>query len=688
MIGIGIDTGGTCTDTVVYDLDEKKVLAYGKANTTHEQLEIGIRDSLRTISREWMEKASYISLSTTLATNAAVENKGGRVSLIFIGVEEKTVKDTYENYGFDGTDFMYFIPGDAMKKEEPNWDEVKAQIPAMVDGYDGVAISQLFARSNGGEYEKKLKEMITEYCDLPVVCAYEIFKDLNAVKRGAGALLNARLIPVIDEFFTAVQNVLDEEQISLPFVIMRSDGSLVSAEYSRRYPVETLLCGPTASAKGGKELFVKNDGNTLENAIVIDMGGTTSDIALIKDAEPVIDEDGVKVGKWETFVRGIAIDTFALGGDTHVMYKNDQLLLGNRRVMPISQLATKYPKVMEGLLQCNMMPHGSTRFLHEHFLLMNGEKCLDAKEQYTESEVAICEALKDGPLSHQQLAAIVGKDAFLLKTERLEDEGIILRCGFTPTDAMVLKGDFELGRVGYKAAKEACEFMAKSMGIDETTDYQTEIPARVYELVQERLYCNLVRILWMDTREGKIEEEELTHLEALARDSFYAEKEGSEGVSFFKNVFATDAKLLGVGAPTHVFLDGVAKALHTKGLLSEYSGVSNALGALLGDVCVYESVFVKANYLISDYDEEGQEFYLEGEGLRFETPEEAVEAAKNLALERAKERAVSCGAGEVYDASVKVKEQSGSTNNGEIYLGAEVIACARGKLKLETPAHA
>ena len=84
MTGIGIDTGGTCTDAVIYDLDTKQVLASAKSATTHERLEIGIGESLGKLPAGLVRQASYISLSTTLATNACVENKGGRVCLIFI----------------------------------------------------------------------------------------------------------------------------------------------------------------------------------------------------------------------------------------------------------------------------------------------------------------------------------------------------------------------------------------------------------------------------------------------------------------------------------------------------------------------------------------------------------------------------------------------------------------------------
>ena len=88
MLGIGIDTGGTCTDAVIYDYDTGKVLGSGKAPTTKQNLEIGIANALDTLPPELVAQAGNIALSTTLATNACLENKGARAKLLLIGFNE------------------------------------------------------------------------------------------------------------------------------------------------------------------------------------------------------------------------------------------------------------------------------------------------------------------------------------------------------------------------------------------------------------------------------------------------------------------------------------------------------------------------------------------------------------------------------------------------------------------------
>lgn len=112
MIGIGIDTGGTYTDAVIYDLENKQILESAKSLTTKSRLETGITNVLENLSQTALQSASFMALSTTLATNACVEGKGGRAKLIFIGVNPRTVDETYLSYGLPPSREIYFMDGD------------------------------------------------------------------------------------------------------------------------------------------------------------------------------------------------------------------------------------------------------------------------------------------------------------------------------------------------------------------------------------------------------------------------------------------------------------------------------------------------------------------------------------------------------------------------------------------------
>ena len=228
MIGIGIDTGGTCTDAVVFDITERCILASAKSQTTHDHLEQGIGNSLDKLPKELLHQASFLALSTTLATNACVENKGGRVFMIFIGVSEKVVRNTYRDYGFESLDDILFVEGNAKEHTEPGWDLFEMEIAERLSAYDSVAIAQMNAEENGGAYEQKAAELVRRHSSMPIVCAYHLFHDRNVIQRGASALLNARLLPVIDGFLKAVRSSMQLRNLNYPVVIMRSDGSLMN----------------------------------------------------------------------------------------------------------------------------------------------------------------------------------------------------------------------------------------------------------------------------------------------------------------------------------------------------------------------------------------------------------------------------------------------------------------------------
>lgn len=103
-LGIGIDTGGTCTDAVIYEVNSHRILAKAKALTTPQDLSIGISNALDGLPKEQFPQISVVALSTTLATNACVENKGGRAKLVCMGLYPKVVRESGKKYGLPDGD--------------------------------------------------------------------------------------------------------------------------------------------------------------------------------------------------------------------------------------------------------------------------------------------------------------------------------------------------------------------------------------------------------------------------------------------------------------------------------------------------------------------------------------------------------------------------------------------------------
>jgi N-methylhydantoinase A/oxoprolinase/acetone carboxylase beta subunit len=625
MIGLGIDTGGTCTDAVIYDLSQERLLASAKAPTTHEDLKIGIRNALEKLPADLLASCGTLSLSTTLATNACVERKWGNARLVLIGADESAVTSSWNKYGYDSPDDIYLLrcrltptPGAC---SEPDWEQFEKDMCDFAKDCSCISVVQLFAMEYHGRHEKTAADIIRKHYDIPVIMGHSLFPERNILRRGAGALLNARLIPVIYEFLGAVRQVLTDLGLDLPLLIMRSDGSLMSSEYTSLHPVETLLCGPAASTKGALSLTNEKE------AVVVDMGGTTTDISIIRDGDPLLIEGGIQIADWKTFVKGLYVDTFALGGDTEVHFDaSGALALGVRRVLPLAMLASMYPGVTEKLQNTEGPGTPYPVPIHEFFLLL---KKPGTDSALTDTERNICHALENGPLSRQELADAVRRDIYTLNTERLESSGILIRSGITPTDIMHIRKDF--CAYDRQASIAGASLMAGALKI--TLD---ELCQTVYTLVQKRLYCSLVRI-FLDSRyslfQGGSPDPQITSLIEQSFDDALLEKN-----NFFAARFFSDAVLIGIGAPTHLFLEPVARMLHTRAVIPKDASVANAIGAVAGNITASASVQIRPdsaayeNFRVTTHDQTAV-FSEYDEALAF-ARRAAGEAAEKLLLEK------------------------------------------------------
>ena len=638
-IGIGIDTGGTCTDAVAYDLEAHTVLASAKSLTTKLDLSIGILESLRKLPKDLVKKAESISLSTTLATNACVENKGSKARLFIYGGEEDYIFRLGAMSGeFVPEDFICIdtkTTYDGHIRQMPDWDEINKLLDGCKD-CEAIATVEVYCKQTAAKLEKKTKELAMNKLHIPVVCGYELFDNLDFIRRGNNALLNAKLVPVIDKFLKAIDESLEVDEIRIKPAIVRSDGTLMSREFAKYHPVETLLCGPVASVMGAKELV------HVDEAIVLDMGGTTTDIAFIQKGQPLHAKDGIQIGNWKTFVRGLYVETFGLGGDSAVRYNSKGMYLDERRVIPTCIIASQYPFIAEELEELNRMQKGYTRALHEYYIL---QKDISEVEGYSKEEQKICEILKDGPKSMKTLANALEIPIYNLNTENLERNGIIMRSGLTPTDIMHIKGDY----VAYDAKSSfyAASFVARSLGM--TVE---KLSNHVYNAVKKKMYCSLVAIL-LKQQFNEFEKNGIS-----SQVSYLIEKSWDQYVKNPTDAFNVGIHLqvpttfIGLGGPIRIFLEDVAKAFGAKAVIPKYASVANAIGAVISNVSFEVEVLIHLDYPL-DGSEIKYIVYSKGDSVIFETLEEAKEYANErvhiLANEEAMNRGVTKNAQIVYD---------------------------------------
>ncbi|MDA8425693.1 MAG: hydantoinase/oxoprolinase family protein [Treponema sp.] len=645
--GLGIDTGGTYTDAVIFDFQTESVVASAKSVTVKEDLTVGISGAIAGLPAGPLGEVKLVSLSTALATNACVEGKGSRAVLVMIGCDEEIAARYGREYGLPAAKDIIFLGGghgqQGEVKGEPDWDCLRGRIEERRRETDAFAVVELWGIRNP-EYEKKAKDLIAEWTGLQVVCGHELTGEVNSLKRAASALLNAQLIPIIADFLNAVKLSLAKARIEAPLVIVRGDGSLMSESFARGKPVETLLCGPAASVAGGLHLTGER------NCVIIDMGGTTSDIAIVRDGLPRLASEGANIGKWRTGIQSILIDTVGLGGDSIIRHSaGNGLAIGPVRAAPLSWTASRWPGVLERIRDLHRSRRRDEISLCEFLYLVRG---IEGDPFYGEEERAIARALRDGPLSVTELADATDTSIVEIRTRRLEQHGVIMRCALTPTDIMHLDGNVSLWNKD--AAFLGASIMAHQIGA--TLDELVEL---VGEGVKEKLYFSIVKMLMEDEDESLLKGGISRQLEALLGKSFArrraAARGETDGRGFLDCGFSTSATLVGIGAPIHLYLPDVAKALGAAYVVPRNAGVANAVGAITGNVIAEETVIVRPRYSVAGIT--GYISFSSAENRSFSEYDEALEWARRTARELAQSSAAARGAREI-EISVSVDDSA------------------------------
>ncbi len=294
---LGFDTGGTYTDAVLFD-PERGVLAAAKSLTTKHDLALGLAGALKGVLPAARGEIAMVGLSTTLATNAIVEGHASPICLLLAGYEPAALDRAGLRRALGADPVAYVAGGHQPTGDEQHPLDLEAAAAAIrrhAPKVAAFAVSAYFSVRNPA-HEIALRQLVRELTDLPVTCGHELTSRLDAPRRALTSALNARLIPQLRQLVRAVLGLLEAEGITAPLMVVKGDGSLIEAGVAMECPVETILSGPAASVVGARYLSGEDD------VVVADMGGTTTDIALLSGGRPVLNREGATVGGFRTMV--------------------------------------------------------------------------------------------------------------------------------------------------------------------------------------------------------------------------------------------------------------------------------------------------------------------------------------------------------------------------------------------------
>lgn len=600
---LGIDTGGTYTDGVVVEPESKKIITKAKALTTREDLSVGIRNCINNLDFQDFHRISVISLSTTLATNAIVEGRGCEVGLLMIG-HEPIDKLPVAHYAV--------LPGGhdikGRRQEDLDLELTKKAICEFKGKVDAVAISGYLSVRNP-EHELAAAKLVQEILDLPVVCAHQLTTSLGFYERTVTAVLNARLIPVITELIESVKKALEEKEIEASIMIVKGDGCLMSESLAREKPIETILSGPASSIIGGTFLTDTSE------ALVLDMGGTTTDIAILKNGVPKVNQEGAMVGGWLTRVQAAEIYTYGLGGDSYIQVNRDRdIVVGPQRVWPLCVVGHNYPALVEDL-KTNFEENYDLMFAQAtdcFMFLKNG-----TAEELSDWERKAISILQGGPRSLYYLAEQLEIDPNLINLQHLVNLGIVARVSVTPTDILHAKGVYH--QWNSDASIIGVEILAERAGIS-----KEEFIEKASDRIVNDLCITCLQSL--SSFEGQ-----KTWFKKDASSMYFINKalEPCKNQAF-DCLFKMRVPVIGIGAPVAAWLPKMAEKLHTELIIPPYAEVANAIGAATGKIMETVKVLIKPGEAGSGY-----LMHAPWERKVFEELEEAV----NYSLKEAKARA-------------------------------------------------
>jgi len=572
---LGIDTGGTYTDAVVICADSKEILHKSKTLTTHHKLRNCIETSFERIPSSLLADISMVCLSTTLATNAIVENHGCKEGLILIGEKPQGRMPTSHFAMIQG---KYDIKGRLKENIDPG--EVLKVVEFFRDKVDAIAISG-YASVRNPTHELYVKKVIEQQLGVPVVCAHELTSSLGFYDRTVTVDLNAKLIPIVCDLMDSVKSVMQGYQIQAPLMIVKGDGRLMTDVCARNKPIETILSGPAASVIGAIHLSGKKE------AFVLDMGGTTTDIANVSDGRLNVRSEGAKIGDWFTHVQAAEVFTTGLGGDSRIYQDHSEnIKIGPGRAIPFSMAAEIYPELLQEIGEIFISN------VYRHFCYQDEEAYQLIKKHehlsYNDEERIIIEVLRSSPHTLYYLQENIHMKNLRGTLNELLHAGVIGLIALTPTDVLHVTGRYKkwnpiIAEMGVKIAAERCKKTPEAF------------IAEVERVIIKKLDSSCIQAAMY------FDQQVLDMSEGSTADYFLNKLFFHKSSSVLEAAYRLKKDVVAIGAPSGAWASKAGKELFANIMIPEHAEVANAVGAAVGRAVESVEVLIRLDDVTDQY---------------------------------------------------------------------------------------
>ena len=391
---VGLDMGGTHIDAVI--IKDSKVIGTIKKPTERDDLFGSIWRTLEELLRDHDKSAiKRINLSTTISTNAIVEDKVARVGMIIQsgpGLNNEFLACGDENRFISG-----YVDHRGVVVEDLEFAEVEsAKSLFKAKGIESVAVISKFSTRNPHNELDVEKALADEF--KPITLGHRMSGKLNFPRRVFTSYLNSAVHSTFNSFSKNIRKSLEKEEINTDLFILKADGGTMGIEEAQTRPVETILSGPAASFMGISAMI-----DIVDDAILLDIGGTTTDIFFLADSQPLFEPLGAKISTYNTLVRAIYSVSIGLGGDSSIRVEDGSLCIGPKREGRPYAFGGPSPTPTDAMIYLELMelPEGAS------------------KEKAEEAITSLSKALKIGPKDAAQLILNTMAKMIKKKTDEL-----------------------------------------------------------------------------------------------------------------------------------------------------------------------------------------------------------------------------------------------------------------------------
>jgi N-methylhydantoinase A len=430
---LGLDVGGTQTDAVL--LNGHEVVAETKTPTGDDLLGT-LREALqKTLQGVRPDQVERMVFSTTLATNAIIQDQLVDVGMIVsagpgmdprlfeVGPAYHVVEGCLDHQGREA------LPLDRDKVREAS-ERIRAQ------GITHLGIVTKFSVRNPS-HELRIAEWAGDGFS-HVAFGHRVSGTLNFPRRIATTYLNAALYDLHSGFVDALNGTLSEMGLQAPRYLLKPDGGTVELARSLDSPAKIAQSGPAASVMGALALD-----DCMGTTLVLDVGGTTTDMAVIINGEPLLDPVGVRLGPYRTLIRSLLTHSAAVGGDSQVrLDPQGRLRIGPKRLGRPMGFGGQSPTPTDAMITLGLLDHGDRERARKGMEALGAAMAEDPDGAAERILQRMAETISDSAMAF--IHAINARPLYtireVLERTRVEPEAIVLIGGPAPQMARYLQG--------------------------------------------------------------------------------------------------------------------------------------------------------------------------------------------------------------------------------------------------------